>query len=70
MKAIDFSWNSFQNIASSNSIIDYTANIKLFITDFCNNPIISQQLGMLRDYEIFGDEGTILLEEIQEALKE
>ena len=70
MKAIDFSWNSFQNIASSNSIIDYTANIKLFITDFCNNPIISQQLGMLRDFEIFGDEGTILLEEIQEASKE
>ena len=70
MKAIDFSLNSFQNIASVNSIIDYTANIQLFITDFGNNPIISQQLGMLRDYEIFGDKGTILLEEIQEASKE
>ena len=45
MKAIDFSLNSVQNIASVNSIIDYTANIQFFIIDFDNNPIISQQLG-------------------------
>ena len=57
MKAIDFSLNSFQNIASVNSIIDYTANIQLFITDFGNNPIISQQLGMLR-YFIRRDPGS------------